>query len=375
MPRKAAKKKRKPGMLKGLRFNEVSFVGKGANQAANISIIKMDGDETQVAKEMFNDILGRMITDKELYDFVDDLYMTNSALSQSIRGIVHDYNNEYPDKKQAILNNLQQFVQAFTSMVTDTDVIKSLDAVDALIGKTETQTEVEKMAERDLAFYKAMDEMNDEERTFFKSLPEDKQEEMAKAMTPEAMEEMRQMMADKKKKGAKTKVKAKKADDESFEMDGNTINKSDVGDAAFLLMKGLVARIEKSEGETADANKIAKEEKELRIEKEMADEAEARWPNLPGEPIGKGKLLRGILKMDEGSQKTQLAMLDAGNSSSADLYVEKGHGKTPDGSNASQKLVSLAKELSEKTGDSEAVSYSAVLETEVGKKLYEDTLG
>ncbi len=374
MPRTAPKKKRKKGMLKGLSFDEVSFVGKGANQAANISIIKMDGDEEAVAKEMFNDILSGMITSKELYDFVDDLYMTNNALSRSISSVVHDYDNKYPDKKQAILTNLQQFVQAFTSMVTDTDVIKSLDAVDALIGKSETQTEVDEMAKGDLAFYKAMDGMNDEERTFFKSLPEDKQDEMAKAMTPEALAEMQQMMADKKKKG-KGKVKAKKSDDESFEMDGHTVNKSDVGDAAFLIMKGMSAKIEKSEAETADAIKLAKEEKELRIEKEMADKAEARWPNLPGEPVVKGKLLRNILKLDKADQDTQLAMLDAGNASSADLFKENGTGGGGDGSNASQKLDKLAKELSEKTGDSIAKSYDAVLETEVGKKLYEETLG
>lgn len=372
MPRTKTPDKRKKGMLKGISFDEVSFVGKGANQGAHVSIIKMD-DPKEFAKRMFSEVLEERLAGQAFRDFANLLYTEQSALMESIDSIV--YSNK-EDKKQAIYESLQQFVQAFTSTVNDTDVIKSLgDLSDALSGKEKQTQEVDKV-EKGIEFYKAVAMMNDEQKEIFKGLSEDEQADVLKAAAKdqEALAAKFKAIADEKKKKGMKKADVSKGADETFQMeDGTVVAKSVVGDTAFLMLKGMNARLEKAENETAQAQQIAKEERDARILKELSEEAAKLWPNLPGTALEKGKLLQNIRSMPEDLQKSHMEMLNSGNSSNAVLFKEHG-GSGGEAGSAEEKLKKMAEEHASKTGLTFHKAYTAIMETPEGQKLYEQTL-
>lgn len=372
MPRTKTPDKRKKGMLKGISFDEVSFVGKGANQGAHVSIIKMD-DPKAISKRMFSEILEERLANQEFRDLAKLLYNEQSALMEAVDSVMYSGKE---DKKQAIFESLQQFVQAFTSTVNDTDVIKSLEGLSEALGGKENQTQEVDTVNKGIEFYKAMAMMNDEQKEIFKGLSEDEQAEIMKAAAKdkEALAAKFKAMADEKKKKGMKKEDVSKGADETFQMeDGTVVAKSVVGDAAFLMLKGMNARLEKAETGMAQAQEIAKEEREKRIAKEFAEEAEKLWPNLPGTPMEKGALLQNIRSMPEDLQKSHMEMLNSGNASNASLFKEYG-AKGGESSTASEKLNKMAADHAAATGLTVAKAYSAVIETPEGKKLYEETL-
>ena len=372
MPRTKTPEKRKKGMLKGISFDEVSFVGKGANQGAHVSIIKMD-DPKEISKRMFSEILNERLEGQAFRDFANLLYNEQSSLMESIDSIV--YSNK-EDKKQAMYETLQQFVQAFTSTVNDTDVIKSLtDLSDALSGK-ENQTQEVDTVNKGIEFYKAVAMMDDAQKEIFKGLTEDEQAEIMKAAAKdkEAMAAKFKAIADEKKKKGMKKEDVSKGADETFQMeDGTVVAKSVVGDTAFLMLKSMTSRLEKAEGETAKAQQIAKEERDARILKELSEEADKLWPNLPGTALEKGKLLQSIRSLPEELQKSHMEMLNSGNSSNAVLFKEHG-GNGGEAGSAEEKLKKMAEEHATKTGVNFHKAYSTIIDTPEGKKLYEQTL-
>lgn len=364
------KRTRKKGTLKGLSFDEVSFVGQGANQPAFVSIIKMEGGQEELEKRMFEEVLSEITEDEKLWKYCEELFINNRALSQSVSSIIHDEKIE--DKKSAILQSLQQFVQVFTSMVIDTDVIKSLESIFAPSGEIKQTQEVEVM-EKGLKFYKAYSALTDEQKVVFDKMDEAAQEALLKT------EGDAEVDVDALKKSLDGKKVSKKrtvppVSDETFEMDGETISKSVVGEVAFKLLKAQGERMTILEKQAEDANRLAKEERDARILKELSEEAVKLWPNLPGTAVEKGEILRAIRALPENVQKAQLAMLASGNSTSSVLFKEAGHGGQGDEGTPVEKLNKLAKELAEKTGVDFHKAYTDVLETPVGKQLYEESL-
>ena len=362
-----AKRKRKVGALKGIDIDEVSLVMQGANQPAFVSIIKTAGNEEEIAKRAFEECYQAMIEDEKVWRYCEDLFMSNNALRQSVSSIIHDEKEQ--DKKGKIFESLQQFVQVFASMVSDTDVIKSVEAIVAVAGKQEKEPEVEKVS-KTIGKLTVLAALNDVQKGMFNAMDEDKQATVIKRAYSE-------------EKGIDTEVlekefylePMKKEDDESFDMDGQKILKSEVGAASFLILKGMADRIEKSEAKAAISEKFAKEEREKRLLKEFSDDAQSRWPNLPGTPVEKGQTLQAIMALPEAIQKSQLAMLDAGNQGNSKLFKENGHSNVNDGNDPNDKLESLAKAYSEKANVPYLKAYEAVLETAEGKDLYEKTLG
>jgi len=319
---------KKVGALKGVEIDEVSFVGQGANQPAFVSIIKMEGGEEEIAKRMFEEVYQEILEEDKEWKWLDELFVTNQALRWSVGSIVSD--DKIEDKKQKIFETLQQFVQTFASMVSDTDVIKSAAAILAIGGENKTETKMEK-----------------------------------EKVTKEEVEVV------KEKVEATTVIK--EAED-TFEFDGQTIKKSEVGNASFLMLKGLSDRLEKSEVETAAARNFAKEEQDKRLLKEFSDDADKRWPNLPGAAVEKGETLKVIMDLPEALQKSWLAMLDAGNAGNSQLFKEHGRTNLEDGNDPNAKLDSLAKAHAEKNGIGFAKAYSVVMDTAEGKDLYEQSL-
>lgn len=364
------KRARKNGKLIGCTFDEVSFCNKGMNPKAFVSIIKMEGGQEEVAKRMFEEVLSEMIEDEKPWKYCEELFQTNNALRQSVSSIVHDARIE--DKKSAILQSLQQFVQVFTSMVIDTDVIKSLESIFAPSGEIKQTQEVEVM-EKGLKFYKAYSALTDEQKVVFDKMDEASQEALLKT------EGDAEVDVDALKKSLDGKKVTKKrtvppVTDETFEMDGETISKSVVGEVAFKLLKAQTVKMESLEKQAADDRQLAKEERDARILKELSEEAVKLWPNLPGTAIEKGETLRAIRALPENVQKAQLAMLAAGNSTSSVLFKEHGNGGDGDSLDANAKLTKLAKEHAEKAGIDFHKAYTEILDTPVGKQLYEESL-
>lgn len=128
------KGKRKPALLKGLKFDEVSLVGSGANQGAHVSILKMEEEPGAVAKRMFNEVLAEMKATDEQRAIIRDLEKMSYVFADTIWPVMTD--SDYPDKKQAIKENLSQFTTAMISMVDSADVIKGLEEI-AKATKTE----------------------------------------------------------------------------------------------------------------------------------------------------------------------------------------------------------------------------------------------
>lgn len=369
------KKKRKKGTLKGLSFDEVSFVGQGANQNANVSIIKMEGDPEEIAKAMFIEFLADFQMDSEKERFIQDVYDHNSALRRSVANILW---SDTENKQQAMLENLQAFVQSFASMVTDSDVIKSMTDLDAILKGEEPQPKPEvKDVKKGMNYFMAMALLTDIQKSVFNSLDEGAQGALLTSVTKAEEGKEVEIDGDLLVKSLVVEPEKKpvvKGADDTFEMDGNVISKADVGDASFLLMKGMAARIEQGDKDTAAAQSLAKEEQDKRILKELSDEAETRWPNLPGSAVEKGETLKAIRDMPEAVQKTQLAMLDSGNSANKNLFKE--HGVTNvEGGSPVEKLNALAKTHAETNSVSFAKGYDAVLQTDEGKELYNQSLG
>jgi hypothetical protein len=365
-----AKRTRKKGTLKGLSFDEVSFVGQGANQNAHVSIIKMEGGQEEVVKRMFEEVLTEILEDEKLWKYCEELFTNNNALRQSVSSIIHD--EKIQDKKAAILQSLQQFVQVFTSMVLDTDVIKSGNDIVSILGELkQPNTEVTEV-EKGILFYKAMAGITDDQKATFLALKEADQEAILKSAIKD--DEVDVELFAKSIDGKKVTKKRTVPADETFEMDGETISKAAVGEAAYKLLKAQSERMTALEKQAEDANKLAKEERDARILKELSEEAVKLWPNLPGDALAKGKTLLSIRSMPEDIQKGMLSMMAAGNSTSSVLFKEVGHGGDGDQATPTQKLEKMAKEHAAKTGVDFHKAYTEILDTPDGQKLYEESL-
>lgn len=123
----ARTKRRKPGMLKGLKFDEVSLVPAGANQNAHVSILKMEKDPEAILKANFNDILAERLKTDEEKKLVRDLEKVSYIFADSVWPLMTD--SSITDKAAAINENLSQFVQVMMSMVNDQNVIKELQSL------------------------------------------------------------------------------------------------------------------------------------------------------------------------------------------------------------------------------------------------------
>lgn len=142
------------------------------------------------------------------------------------------------------------------------------------------------------------------------------------------------------------------AKDETFEAEGVTIRKSEVGESTFKLMKAQAERIELND---------------------FSKRAETEIPTLVGETTLKAKCLRAISKLEKEVREGVEAMLKGGEAFARLAMKAKGHDHvtgTASENTAAGKLEKLAKEHAAKTNSDFAKAYSQVLETPEGQRLY-----
>jgi hypothetical protein len=419
---------KKRAVLKDMVIDEISLVGRGANQGALQAIYKADTDE-DLAKRMFNDVMSEMGVSEQVEEFMEMLLKTNGALGRSLVEIVR--NPEYTNKKESMRESISQFVDTVNGMINQTEIIKQapmkmedgkqfpasdyayvhdpeksstwklrltatpwgdpdpriVGAAVAALGpgfrgqkvqipssdlgvvKAKVRTawkkanpdkeelpailkkEVEQM-DKQLEFYKALSELDEKGKTFFKGIPEKERDELLEKGLEEVVTYVKQKTAPK--------------NDETIELEGATIKKSEVGEGAFAVMKAQQERIDRAE-------KVAKEEREIRLQKELEDRAKVMFPNLKGSTEDKAQLLKSIEELPEGIKEQQLSMLKAADAAMSKAFKEIGQGGTIQG-DANQQLDALAKKYSKEHDVSFAKAYTAVLETEEGRGLYAKTL-
>lgn len=141
--------------------------------------------------------------------------------------------------------------------------------------------------------------------------------------------------------------------DETFEAEGTTIRKSEVGEGTFKVLKAQQERIEVNAFEKA---------------------AQAEVPFLPGEITMKARVLRGISKLPEDISKAAMEMLKAGSAALKGLTKSVGVDGEREIKKADDELDTLAKNYAKENKVSYAVAYDAVLATDEGKALYKRSL-
>lgn len=147
-----------------------------------------------------------------------------------------------------------------------------------------------------------------------------------------------------------------------------------------------VAGIEyrKSAGETVIAlakqnDELAKGiavEKAARENAELEKRASDEFKNLPGTLTEKAALLKSLESIpDEATRKAAIAAVKAGDTAIASAFTRKGAGGgSSESSSASDQLDTLAKKYASDNKTDYSKAYQAVIKTDEGKKLYEQTV-
>jgi len=377
----------KKSLVTKLKIGEVSFCGKGMNPEANITLFKSDftKEDMEKAARMFSDVLGDMEMAEQVRAIIDQLMTYNRAFQTSVVGMIHD--EEVKDKKEAIRQSLQQYINVLNAMATGDTFNKAADGFEALISgnpeqdpaelikQMETLTKEETMSkELEAKLKKAEDdakavqkklekaeaaaeragkiaELSDVQKKYFNGL-DDKGKDDFLAKSAEERDAVIQKAAEA---------------DEVLTVDGNTIKKSEVGPGVFAFMKAQQTKLAKTE---ADLKKT----EEANLAKAQQEAGEKAFPHLPGEPVVKGHLMKAVNSLPEDQQRGVLEMLKAGDVAMAKGFDENGHGSDVTPSDAEEKLNKMAEEYAKKENVSFHKAYDAVLKTTEGGKLYEETL-
>lgn len=215
----------------------------------------------------------------------------------------------------------------------------ALDALEKRLAKAEER------ADRS----EAIASMNDAQRSYFKTLEGEKATSFLKKSSDDRDAEMHEVQ---------------KGDPVVYTTtDGVEIRKSD-GNAVLAL-----AKASDSHAKRADA-----------AEKALSDSTYAKratdtLSHLPGDQDIKVELLKAVDAMPESAREGALALLKAGDAAQAGAFVERGTtGKPGEFSKAEDSLSALAKRFQEENeGTPYAQAYAAVLKTEEGARLYQQT--
>ena len=382
-------KKAKKSMLKNLKIEEVTFCGVGMNQKADITLFKarLGKEEYDDGIRMFREVLAEMELAEQLEAIIDKIMTYSRAHQSALFSLL--YNEDVKDKKAAIRENLQQYVEALNQMAEGEDFSKALAAVDAWVAENsedgepeslvkhittinkeaamskeleaklkkaeeakKAAEEAQKASEKALAKANALAEMTDSQKDHYQGLKKAKAQDAFIAMTPEERDE--------------EVTKAQKSD-ETMVVDGETIRKSEVGPGVWAFMKKQAKRADEAE------KRLEKAEKE-RLEKSYQERAEKEYPNLPGSVEEKGHLMKALDSVEEENRPAIEKMLKAGNDALGKSFNESGHGAPGESKNAEEQLDKLAKAKAKDDGVSYAKAYDAVLQTPEGAKLYKESL-
>lgn len=155
--------------------------------------------------------------------------------------------------------------------------------------------------------------------------------------------------------------------EETMEIEGAIIKKSEVGPGVFAFMK---AQQTKTAAAIAKADKLEADA----IQKGLENEAETLWPNTPGTPVEKAQMLKSIRSLPKEQQEGQMKMMKAADTALSGTFNETGVGGGSDPNGPDEKLNKMAQAKAEKDNITIEKAYSEVLKTKEGAALYEQSL-
>lgn len=175
------------------------------------------------------------------------------------------------------------------------------------------------------------------------------------------------MDATARKTAVETAVAKKAADDESLDVDGTLIKKSEVGPGVFAFMKAQQA---KTAAAIAKAEKLESEA----VQKSLEAEAEILWPNTAGTAADKALMLKSIRALPQEQQEAQMRMMKAADAAMSKGMSETGQSGAPESGSPVEKLNKMAETYSKEKNVSFEKAYSAVLGTKEGLDLYSESV-
>jgi hypothetical protein len=348
--------------LKKLTITEVASCAKGINPEARVVFAKAhepDIFEEPVIKGIFEDIFKKRQIDNVFWDM-------KYALSDGISSVWENASISIEDKKTKIEEIANSFVNAIGSLISITksaeggedkkdskevatmgnEMIKSYDqaALEAEVKKAVDAKDTE------IALLKAISELSDDEKAFYKSLDDTGKSSFLKKSQEER----------------KVDIKKSKEGDEALVVNGQIVRKSVVGDVMFTVVKSQQEQIEK-------ANKAAAAEKDEREKLGYMQKAEKEFPNLPGAPELKARVLKAVYAIPEQDVRESLfGVLKSANDGMNPLFTPIGTSQTNSmftSKSSADKLDVLVKEHATKKGISVTKAYAEVLETVEGQQL------
>lgn len=352
----------KKRIMRRLRISEISSVDTPAQAGAKMVLMKRE-DPEGYAKALFNEALAELQLEDKVNEALSGMWELDSALRRSIREIIED-EEEYPDTMAAIKTSLQQFVAAVETKVAgalgqlnqeikdgeDNPTTEENTMTDKSTEKIEvTKADFDALNAR-VARAEAVAKMAPSERTHFDALSTDDQEAWLK------------------KSDTDRAAVIKSIDD------GNQIVYTAANGDVYR--KNDDPRLVKMAREKDEDAKVAKADRERAANAEFAKRAKEELDHLPGEEIVKVAVLRAIETIpDEETRKAATEMLHASNKDMAAAMERLGTSVGKNGEDSpTAKLDALAKKYQEaNAGTSYAKAYDAVLKTDEGQALYQQT--
>jgi len=389
-------------VMKEFSISEISAVDRPAQKGAKMTIMKRDasgvveavdysksdlfGDIVQkcydyvssydVSPRTFTEIAAENEKRRRYWEAQEEIWPFIDALSSSLRSIVGAASLSASAKEQMIRTDVESFFEAVKDKLPEIEEELTKFFADPEcfgvptaghnpgdhVSKTEKETDMtdnekavaeleKKLADvtGQLAKANLMNSLSDAERSYVKRLSGDEADRFIKMGTVERSALM----------------KAAESNDEVVKVDGQSIRKSEVGEIAFGIIK--------------------KGQEDLVVSKKAAEiaaftkRAEEELPNLPGEAVAKGEVLRAIETLDENVKKTLTAMLVGGNAAVGNNLDEVGKvdstGKPLKGEHttkAEAKLDVKAKEMAKAEKITYSQAYAKVMQTE--PELYQEYL-
>ena len=329
--------------IKRLKITELSQVDKGANQHADVILMKRDagpidslvdiaklyGSEEQSVdfREAVKDELER----RKMHEMWDKTWPLLDALRESIHAAATQMTG---DARNAQIDlNVSNFKEKLLAAINQKEQDMDLEALTKRLDDLETQVASLTTDKADLQ--KKLDEaqvvanLSDVEKAHYDALDDSGKDAFAK-MSPEDRADA-----------------MKKPEDEVSKRFESELQKRDA----------VIASLEKR-AEMA----------------ELTKRVETDYPNIAGEPAQKAQLLKSMESIDDEATRTMaLGILKSHNESLGEQMKEIGKQGGAD-TTAADDLEKLAKSHADANKVSYADAYSAVLDTPEGKKLYEQTL-
>lgn len=331
--------------MRAFAIDEISAVDLPAQQGALMHIVKSaDGggnmekfDAEAFVKRYvdpaegavpFSTVLAEEMRCRQYYDAVDQVYPIVCAMETSLKSIAGDATVPSETKITMARNTVEDFMSVLRRMWSESDVVmmsalsktdeeiedmkkgQTAAELEAKVADLEKQLEAATAASNDAAVNKQLQDQVTELTAKVGELTADL--DVEKAMNDTEKEYMRSLGADAQRafrgmSAAERKKKMGKAatDDETLTIKGRVIRKSAVGEDTFEIFKA-------QQEDIARAQKAADDERDARQQVAYEKIATDSYGNLPGTPVEKARVLKGIETLDDAVQTALVKMLSAG---------------------------------------------------------------